>query len=172
MKTEKTKKQDQKQKELLHLLSLKSSGYSQSDILAYCELAGLSQGVDCSDHESLFEYGFLLNPNTGQVLYFQVNTDKKLDDINLDTDCCWDFTCITKTDLLSDIEDQPEGLFKFAGQDKETYKKEIENGFYAGWIQTANAYNGLYQQSCNWSYDVKGIIRRFLEEQKEGIRKI
>ena len=106
--------------------------------------------TDVSLRVSLFEHGCIRNPKTNKVIY-----SRSLDDGLF----LYDYTYVSIEELKEDLEEIEQGYFEFGGSNREEEIKNLDNNYLTHHITGLNAYNGLYQQSCTWSYSLKRLLK-------------
>lgn len=103
-------------------------------------------GSDIDLNISLFEYGSIRNPKTGDVLYY-FNRH-------------FDWTTVTIDDVIEALNELNGGFFDFIGSTKEDELLNLDNDHLIFIINSLNTYNGYFQQSCNWDLTIEDAILR------------
>ena len=101
-----------------------------------------SDRVDVSFEISLLEYGFARNPENNHVLIARPKVDAPADSENYE-DYLYDWTEISRDDVLEALEEMEPGFWSFIGE-KDYNPMEDTNDFLAHWISSIDSYNGLF----------------------------
>lgn len=98
--------------------------------------------VDASFDIALLEYGFVRNPETNHVLISRPRLNTPADSEEY-SDYNFDWTEISRDDVLEALEEMEPGFWSFIGQDN--YKaEEVTNDFLANWISSIDSYDGRF----------------------------
>ena len=120
------------------------------------------EGTDANLATSLFEYGMVMNPKTGHVIYAKPKDDRAADDDQASLDrFYYDWTQVDQDDIDSALDDAGDrGFFDFVGQDRGTYLEWAKNP--QAWpmvVSDLNDWDGKFQQSCTWESWIETLLR-------------
>jgi hypothetical protein len=101
-----------------------------------------SDRVDVDFDTALLEYGFARNPKTDHVLISRPRLDTPSDSEEY-SDYNFDWTEISREDVLEALEDMEPGFWSFIGQDNYN-PQEVTNDFLANWISSIDSYDGRF----------------------------
>lgn len=137
---------------------------SQREVGKLLDEAGFV-GVDVNMTTSFFEYGLAVNTKTGLVLYSRPTVDCPDEDAPLDS-FAYGWTRIDQDDIESALAGVEDGFYSCIGSPRDEYiatAKRVGRDFWPIAISDLNAYNGSFDDSCEFDASISEIVSMIVD---------